>query len=407
MRLSASQCGAWLLCLLAVLLGTATAQEAEQAEGGSPSVGTAQEAYREVLGWACGIAPENIPGNQSELDKLFERVERGAYRHGIIPEFALAILAAEASYGSRISWARYDSWTMYELTTGINLPRYPLVLDDLDTALSELWWVMSNAQTLPEVLEQYWSGPHGEFNQDSLEDFATAVGKLWGGLEPYATARKANEDRSKYDRLDDAPAPSEPAWAGLAYGDLEGYSSALGSMPMLAKQLKSFPQHEEAYVKVAQHFNSSLSDAQALVIVRAILTYCQQTSYGAQTEFWVDPRFVMAVVAAESRFKPRAVSKKGAMGLGQLMPATAKSLGIRDAFDPIQNLYGCVKYIEREKYRWRDNGNWLDLVIASYNAGAGAVNKYGGVPTYRETQSFVKIVKGYYDELLAPKRKGN
>jgi soluble lytic murein transglycosylase-like protein len=108
---------------------------------------------------------------------------------------------------------------------------------------------------------------------------------------------------------------------------------------------------------------------------------------------------VMAVIAAESRFKPRAVSKAGAMGLAQLMPATARGHGIRDAFDPVQNVYVCVKYIERETNRWKGRSNWLDLVLASYNAGPGAVKKYGGVPPYSETRSYISVVKGYYYQL--------
>jgi len=108
---------------------------------------------------------------------------------------------------------------------------------------------------------------------------------------------------------------------------------------------------------------------------------------------------IMAIVSAESAFKPSAVSRVGAMGLGQLMPATAASLGIENPFDPVQNLYGCVRYVEREIHRWSSHPQWLDRVIASYNAGAGAVQKYNGVPPYRETQSFVKIVKSRYFKL--------
>ncbi len=83
------------------------------------------------------------------------------------------------------------------------------------------------------------------------------------------------------------------------------------------------------------------------------------------------------------------------------MPATARSHGIKDAFDPIQNLYACVKYLEREMYRWEGNSDWLALVAASYNAGPGAVMKYNGVPPYQETKNFVHTVRKYYKELTA------
>jgi soluble lytic murein transglycosylase-like protein len=92
------------------------------------------------------------------------------------------------------------------------------------------------------------------------------------------------------------------------------------------------------------------------------------------------------------------------MGLGQLMPATARSHGIKDPFDPVQNLYGCVKYLEREVHRWSGAPNMVDLIAASYNAGAGAVKKYNGVPPYNETRGFVKTVKKYYVQ-LAPELK--
>jgi soluble lytic murein transglycosylase-like protein len=362
---------------------------------------TASEAYRQVLAFATGIAAKDMPKQSAHLDALFERVERAAYRYGIMPEFALAVVAAEARYGTRISWARYDSWATYELTTRTKLPQYPAVLDDLDTALSELQLVLKDSQTMDEVFSSYWCGPQRNFNMDSLRDFTDAASKLWNGLRPYAEQRKANEDKGKYRPEyynNNAASEDSAGWVGLAYGDLKGYSSGIKSMPKLASQLKAYPNDERGYVKAAKSFNKKLSDAEALVIVRAILSYCEQT------EWAVDPRLVMAVVAAESSFKPKAVSRSGALGLGQLMPATARGFGIKDPFDPIQNLYGCVKYLERESFRWRSSQHKLDLIIASYNAGPGAVQKYGGVPPYRETKSYVKIVKGYYFKLAPDKR---
>ena len=373
--------------------------QVEQGQGASRP--PAQDAYREVLAWAMGASQENLAAytvqHSAELDALYDRIERSAYRYSIIPEFALAVVAAEGTYGQRISWARHDSWTMYELTTGNRLTP-PSVFDDLDTALSELRLILADSERMDQVFEHYWCGPRGDFNAESLEQYQVAVSKLWGALEYYAEERKRNEDRSKYDPSYYNSRPEEASWARLAQGDLEGYSSTIGAMPELAGQLKSFADDERLYATAIKSINKSLSDAEAIVIARAILSYTEKTSYGDQTSFWVDPRLVMAVVRAESAFKPRAVSKVGALGLGQLMPATARSHGIKDPFDPVQNLYGCVKYLERERYRWRKSGNWLDLVLASYNAGAGAVQKYKGVPPYKETQSFVRIVKGYYRE---------
>lgn len=391
---SASRLGLTLLAAAVLLLGATFDGSAAGAQQLS-----AQDAYRQVLAFAAGIRADQIGQRQQYLDDTYQRLERAAYRFGIIPEFALAIVAAEAHYGKRISWARYDSWAMYELTTGRKLGTYPNVLDDMDTALSELSQVMNDSKTVDDVFSRYWCGPRADFNKDSYSDFNKAASKLWNGLEPYARQRIAQEDRSKYAPKYDDRHSSPSAWAGLAYGDLEGYASQLGSMPALASQLKPYPEHEDSYIGAARKFNKKLSDDEARVIVRAILTYSEQTGWV------VDPRLVMAVVAAESSFRPGAVSSCGALGLGQLMPATARGFGIHDPLDPIQNLYGCVKYLERETYRWRNNDNWLDLVAASYNAGPGAVKKYGGVPPYRETQSYVKIVKGYYFKLAPEKRR--
>ena len=380
------------LLLLVAISGTASAAPS------APKRPTAQQAYREVLAFAAGIPYEQTEQKKSYLDDTYERVERAAYRFGIIPEFALAIIAAEAHYGSKISWARYDSWALYETTTGRKLNQYPHVLDDLDTALSELNIAMNDSRTVNDVFSRYWCGPKGDFNKDSFKQFSEAASKLWNGLEYYAEQRKASEDRSKYSPKYEERNDASAAWAGLAYGDLDGYKSQLGSMPKLAQQLKSYPSDEASYVAVAKSFNKKLTEAEALVIVRAILTYCEQTDWA------VDPRLVMAIVAAESSFRPSAVSRVGALGLGQLMPATARGFGIKNALDPVQNLYGCVKYVEREVYRWRGSKNWIDLVAASYNAGPGAVKKYGGVPPYKETRSYVKIVKGYYFK-LAPEMR--
>lgn len=110
--------------------------------------------------------------------------------------------------------------------------------------------------------------------------------------------------------------------------------------------------------------------------------------------FGLDPDLVIAVVWIESRFCPEAVSPKGAIGLGQIMPTTAAGLGI-DPTDPESNLWGTSKYL-REKYmEW---GDW-ELALASYNAGSGAVRKYGGIPPYEETQNYVRNVIYVYDHL--------
>jgi soluble lytic murein transglycosylase-like protein len=107
----------------------------------------------------------------------------------------------------------------------------------------------------------------------------------------------------------------------------------------------------------------------------------------------LDPSLVLAVIAVESGFRPDAVSPKGAQGLMQLMPGTAAALGVRDAFDPASNLDGGTRHLRELLALY---GGDLRRALAAYNAGAGAVSRYGGVPPYRETQDYVDRVMRRY-----------
>jgi hypothetical protein len=107
----------------------------------------------------------------------------------------------------------------------------------------------------------------------------------------------------------------------------------------------------------------------------------------------LDPDLVLAVIAVESNFRPQAVSPKGAQGLMQLMPATAASLGVRDVFDPAQNLDGGARHLGSLLTLY---GGDLARALAAYNAGAKAVDKSNGVPPYQETREYVrKVLKKY------------
>jgi soluble lytic murein transglycosylase-like protein len=109
----------------------------------------------------------------------------------------------------------------------------------------------------------------------------------------------------------------------------------------------------------------------------------------AATRFGVDSNLVDAVAWQESRYNPRARSSAGAMGVMQLMPGTARQLGVRDPHDVQQNVTGGTAYLRAQLDRF---GNNVPLALAAYNAGPGAVLKYGGIPPYRETQNYVRQI---------------
>ena len=151
------------------------------------------------------------------------------------------------------------------------------------------------------------------------------------------------------------------------------------------------------YANFIQGYNKRLSEAKATEIATALINF--------SIEFGVDARLITAMVLVESGFNPSATSRAGAMGLGQLMPGTARGLGVRDAYDTNDNLYGTVKLIRGHLDKYSNSsiggGKYDELVLAlaAYNAGGGAVKRHNGVPPYRETQNYVKKVTSWYKAL--------
>ncbi|MGQ0570486.1 MAG: transglycosylase SLT domain-containing protein [Armatimonadota bacterium] len=162
-----------------------------------------------------------------------------------------------------------------------------------------------------------------------------------------------------------------------------GSATASPSAPPWAVNLDS-------YRAIARHYNPRLSDEEAYLVAQALLGYSRQ--------FNLDPRLVVALVVIESGFQPLARSRAGAMGLGQLMPATARALGV-NPWDPAQNLYGSIRYLRGnlDRFGWQNT----HLALAAYNAGRGAVERYDGIPPYAETQWYVANVTRLYRRLLS------
>lgn len=148
----------------------------------------------------------------------------------------------------------------------------------------------------------------------------------------------------------------------------------------------------QAYRRVIRSYNSGLGGEELETIVRSILYYSHL--------FKIDPRFVVAVVACESCFRPHAVSSAGAGGLGQLMPDTARELRV-DPHVPYQNIQGTVRYLKLnlDRFAGRAKREQMRLALASYNAGYGAVTSYGGIPPYAETQNYVNVVMAEWTKL--------
>ncbi|MFB3882321.1 MAG: lytic transglycosylase domain-containing protein [Armatimonadota bacterium] len=205
--------------------------------------------------------------------------------------------------------------------------------------------------------------------------------------------------------------PAEPSpTAPLKLVDITWDKTPIEVLQEAARAALKFPpsSREEiaqsaAQLQRAQQPTPTRGGDQTTVIKRAIATLNPRLSardvdlmgdsiitYSAK--YNVDPTLVVAVIAAESRFNPNARSYKGAMGLGQLMPATAAAHNV-DAWDPIENLHLAVRIIRKNLDKF--GGDW-NKALAAYNAGTGAVSRYGGVPPYRETRNYLWKIYEYW-----------
>lgn len=167
--------------------------------------------------------------------------------------------------------------------------------------------------------------------------------------------------------------------------------------------LQYYQQVGKNYENAIKSFNKKINDKLVKDIARSVIFYTML--FNRNEKIPLDPRLVLAIIKCESDFNPQSVSPSGALGLGQLMPFTAASVGLNKSysFHPIYNIYGTVRILRAYFNRWAGlpySKQYL-FAIASYNAGPNAVAKYGGIPPYKETINYVYKVTAVY-KALAP-----
>lgn len=166
-----------------------------------------------------------------------------------------------------------------------------------------------------------------------------------------------------------------------AFARIAEINRALGISSPTSPQASAAPQAGEFQSQLDKAKGSSRAGAPGPAFAEQLIATASQ-KYG------VDPNLIRAVMRAESNFDPKAGSSAGAQGLMQLMPDTARGLGVTDLSDPAQNVDAGVKYLKEQLQKF----GRVDLALAAYNAGPGAVQKYGGIPPYGETQAYVKKI---------------
>ncbi|RMG67596.1 MAG: hypothetical protein D6715_04380 [Calditrichaeota bacterium] len=181
-------------------------------------------------------------------------------------------------------------------------------------------------------------------------------------------------------------------------------SAPLGIAELLQQQLGTTPQPGEKGEGVPADFSAQIRRWRAAARLltdqmRQKLAPFEGAIQKAARQFDLDPNLIRAVIFAESSGNPEARSPKGALGLMQLMPATARELGVNNPLDPEENILGGARYLRRLLNRFQGH---LEKALAAYNAGPEAVDRHGQVPPYPETRQYVQRIQHYLRALKHP-----
>ena len=181
----------------------------------------------------------------------------------------------------------------------------------------------------------------------------------------------------------------------VSYVDSSGKRVFINSDPVPAARISKTPLLKTAATGITPHTTQTSfpASSEMSALELANREKIEEMIREVSARYRVDPALVRAVIQTESNWNSSAVSRKGALGLMQLVPGTAHQLGVNNAFDPKQNLDGGVRYLHTLLERY--NGD-LDRALAAYNAGPGAVDRAGGIPRYRETRDYVQKVTDSY-----------
>ena len=214
-----------------------------------------------------------------------------------------------------------------------------------------------------------------------------------GNMEIELLGAASESEVSTYEAAH-APKPAPPVKATTKAATPTVRRGSMPSRGGKVARVKGDPRIVGIYANFIKNYNKKLSNGQAYEIAQAIIDW--------SLTYDIDARLVVAVIITESDFNPGCISRANAMGLGQLMAENCSEYGITNVWDANQNLYGTVRQLREHLDRYpgaESDPNKLALMLAAYNAGPGAVKRFGGVPPYRETQNYIKRVFSRYRQL--------